>query len=82
MAFRVGARGGDGLWLRIVSGQGEVARWTVDGDDFSAEWATSAEGDTWYRLDLLNPLEPEEEGDPSAVLMEAMTNPLYTRIAT
>ncbi len=82
VTFRVGARGGDGLWLRIVSGEGEVARWTVGGEDFSAEWTTPAEKDAWYRLDLLNPLEPGEEDDPSAVLMEAMTNPLYTRIAT
>ncbi len=81
VTFRVGARGGDGLWLRIVSGDGEVARWVVEGDDFSAEWATTIEKDGWYRLDLLNPLEPEEEDDPSAVLMEAMTNPLYTRTA-
>ena len=82
VTFRVGTQGGDGLWLRIVSGGGEMARWVVEGDDFGAEWATVAQANSWYRLDLLSPLEPEEEDDPSAVLMEAMTNPLYTQIAT
>ncbi len=80
LRFRVGAQGGDGLWLRIIANGREVARWIVKGDDFSAEWETPAMGDAWYRLDLLNPLEPEEEGDPSAVLMEAMTNPIYVRV--
>lgn len=75
--FRIGAEGGDGLWLRLVSGGREVARWVVQGDDFAAEWETRAAGDAWYRLDLLNPLAPEEEDDPSAVMMEAMTNPIY-----
>jgi hypothetical protein len=79
--FRVGAQGGDGLWLRIVSGEGEVARWVMEGDDFSTEWVTSVDEDGWYRLDLLNPLEPEEENDPSAVLMEAMTNPIYIQLS-
>lgn len=77
VVFRIGAEVGDGLWLRIVSGGREVARWVVEGDDFSAEWETRASGGAWFRLDLLNPLEPEEEGDPSAVLIEAMTNPIY-----
>lgn len=77
LRFRVGAEGGNRLWLRLVSGGREVARWVVQGDDFAAEWETASVGDAWYRLDLLNPLEPHEEGDPSAVMMEAMTNPLY-----
>jgi hypothetical protein len=80
LRFRVGAEGGDGLWLRMVSGGREVARWVVQGDDFSAEWETPASGDAWYRLDLLNPLEPHEEGDPTAVMMEAMTNPVYALV--
>lgn len=77
VTFRVGAEGGDGLWLRIVSNGREVARWVVDSEDFSAEWSTPAKADAWYRLDLLNPLEPEEETEPSAVMMEAITNPVY-----
>lgn len=80
VTFHVGAQGGDGLWLRIVSGGREVARWVVRGDDFAAEWETPAVANTWFRLDLLNPLEPEEEGEPSAVMMEAMTNPIYVNL--
>jgi len=80
IVFRVGAEGGDGLWLRIIANGREAVRWVVEGDDFAAEWRTHADSDAWYRLDLLNPLEPEEESDPSAVLMEAMTNPIYTHI--
>ncbi len=76
--FHIGAQGGDGLWLRIVSDGREMARWTVQGDDFAAEWQTTAH-DAWFRLDLLNPLEPEEECEPSAVMMEAMTNPIDIR---
>lgn len=77
VTFHVGAAGGSGLWLRIVSNGREAARWVVDSDDFSAEWAAPAGGNAWYRLDLLNPLEPEEENEPAAVMMEAMTNPVY-----
>jgi predicted metal-dependent phosphoesterase TrpH len=79
VTFYAEAQGGNGLWLRLASQAGEVKRWEVSGDDFAAEWSVAVTEDTWVRADLIYPLEPDEESEPSAVMAEALTNPIYLR---
>jgi hypothetical protein len=60
--------GGKGLVLRIVSDEG-VESVPVESDDFAHCWQAGPKGDTFYRLELVEPT--------SALVRRALSNPIY-----
>ena len=73
--------GGRGLVLRIVSGEG-VKRLPVESDDFVHRWQAKPKGDTFYRLELVEPSGGKVAHNPAAMVRRALTNPIYVAIAT
>ena len=73
--------GGRGLVLRIVSGEG-VKRLPVESDDFVHRWQAKPKGDTFYRLELVEPSGGKVAQNPAAMVRRALTNPIYVAIAT
>lgn len=63
--------GGRDLVLRIVSGEGVSVR-PVEGQDFTHRWRVRPVGDTFYRVEVVEP------GWPHAP-MRALSNPVYVR---
>ena len=73
--------GGRGLVLRIVSGQ-EVESIPVENNDFTHCWQARPKGDTFYRLELVEPGGGEAARDPAAMVRRALSNPIYVTTAT
>jgi len=73
--------GGRRLVLRIVSGEG-VKSVPVESDDFVHRWQAGPKGDTFYRLELVEPGEGEVAHNPAALVRRALSNPIYVTIAT
>ena len=72
--------GGRGLVLRIVSGEG-VENVPVDNDDFAHRWQARPEGETFYRLELVEPGSGKVSRDLAALVRRALSNPIYVTIA-
>lgn len=72
--------GGKGLVLRIVSGEG-VKNVPVESDDFTHCWQAKPKGDTFYRLELVEPSAGKVGRNPAALLRRALSNPIYVTIA-
>jgi len=77
-AVRLRARvvGGKGLTLRIVSPSGAVSV-SVDNDDFRHRWESRPDGDTFYRLELVDRWCDETTPDSATMLRHALSNPIY-----
>lgn len=73
--------GGRGLVLRIVSGE-EVKTVPVESDDFTHRWQAKPKGDTFYRLELVEPSGGEVGRNLAALVRRALSNPIYVTIAT
>jgi len=72
--------GGRGLVLRIVSGDG-VKRVPVESDDFTHRWQARPKGDTFYRLELVEPCGAKAARNPATLVRRALSNPIYVTIA-
>jgi hypothetical protein len=81
MMLRAQVVGGRGLVLRIVSGE-RVKRVPVESDDFAHRWQARPKGDTFYRLELVEPSGGKAARNPAAMVRRALTNPIYVAIAT
>ena len=81
MMLRAQVVGGRGLVLRIVSGEG-VKRVPVESDDFAHRWQARPKGDTFYRLELVEPSGGKVARNPAAMVRRALSNPIYVAIAT
>ena len=73
--------GGRGLVLRIVSSDG-VKRVSVESDDFAHCWQARPKGDTFYRLELVEPSGRKVARNPARLVRRALSNPIYVTIAT
>jgi len=80
MMLRAQVVGGRGLVLRIVSGDG-VKRVPVESDDFTHRWQARPKGDTFYRLELVEPCGAKAARNPAALVRRALSNPIYVTIA-
>jgi predicted metal-dependent phosphoesterase TrpH len=72
--------GGRGLVLRIVSGEG-VESVPVESDDFAHRWQVRPKGDTFYRLELVEPGGAKAGLNPAALVRRALSNPIYVTMA-
>lgn len=73
-------QGGDGLSLRLVGPQGVMAELAIVGDDFAFEHALAARTATYVRVEVAEPLEPEEAAEPAALMLQALSNPIYIQV--
>ncbi len=80
MMLRAQVVGGRGLVLRIVSGEG-VKSVPVESDDFAYRWQARPKGDTFYRLELVEPGGAKVARNPAALVRRALSNPIYVTIA-
>jgi hypothetical protein len=71
--LRCQVEGAAGCRLRIPSGEG-ASIVTVAGDDFTYEWITQIDGDTFFRAEVTH------EPDPSRVAVRALSNPIYVLV--
>jgi hypothetical protein len=81
LSFSCQVRGAESGWLvRVVNRQGEVACVPVEGDGWVYTWQVEAEKDDYYRLEVIEPPMEPLEGDPSALVAFALSNPIYVRL--
>lgn len=71
-------RGGAGNVLRLVSAQ-EVHEAAITKDDFTYERRGVVSGDTYWRVEVIEPPEAPLEEEPAALMAKALGNPIYVR---
>lgn len=76
--LRCRVRGADGCLLRLVSAR-RVLEFGVEGDDFVHEFQVQADGDGYFRPEVIDPPEAPLEEEPAALLARALGNPVYLR---
>lgn len=89
LTVRAEVLGGSGLLLRLVTQEGVVHAAPVLSDDFRAEYIWSEAGNlalkgpAYIRAEVIRDVGPDVDlaAEPSALWMEAMTNPIYVRPA-
>lgn len=85
LTVRADVRGASGLVLRLVTQEGVAHSAPILSDDFRAEYiwteagGQAASGPTYIRAEIIRDPGSDVDlaGDPSALWMEAMSNPLY-----
>ena len=78
--FHGRVRGASGLVLRLVSTKGIVAELPIDQDDFCFEHTLKTRVPTYLRAEVAEPLAPEEANEPAALMLRAMSNPIYVQV--
>jgi hypothetical protein len=73
-------RGGAGLVLRLVGDRGTVAEMPVDEDDFAFEHTVKWHLPAYLRAEVAEPLAPEDVNEPAALMLQAMSNPIYLQV--
>ena len=73
--------GGDGMMLRLVSAQGEAGMAQISGDEFRYEHTMAVKGADYLRAEIIAPPEADLSTEPAALWLEALSNPIYFRIA-
>jgi len=63
--------------LRLVGPHGILAQIPIEGDDQRFEHALLPEGSTYVRAELAEPVDPADAGEPAALFMQALGNPIY-----
>jgi len=73
--------GGDGMMLRLISAQGEAGMAQISGDEFRYEHTMAVKGADYLRAEIIAPPEADLSTEPAALWLEALSNPIYFRIA-
>jgi len=73
----IGAEGGI---LRLISGAGVVTELDIDAPTFAWETAVTVTRDTYYRVEAIEPPEIPLDEEPAALMIVALTNPVYVRL--
>jgi len=50
-------------------------------DDFAHEFVVRPAAAGYYRLEVIQPPEDDLEKEPSVLMVDALTNPIYVRLA-
>jgi len=80
--FSIKVTGAGGMMLRFVAAQGEVALVGVEDDDFTYGYALKVSGTNYLRVEVIAPPEADLKTEPAALWVEALSNPIYLRIAS
>jgi hypothetical protein len=78
LRLRCRVQGGAGNLLRLVSAQGIHQAEVVD-DDFTYEGRVVVAGDTFWRAEVIEPPEAPLDEEPAALMVKALSNPIYVR---
>jgi len=71
---------GGGLVLRLVGPKGIIAHVPIDGDDLTLEQTLTSRVSTHVRAEVAEPLAPEEAHEPAALMLRALSNPIYVQV--
>ena len=80
--FSIKVTGAGGMMLRFVAAQGELALVGVENDDFTCGYALKVSDTNYLRVEVIAPPEADLKTEPAALWMEALSNPIYLRIAS
>ncbi|MBM3136180.1 MAG: PHP domain-containing protein, partial [Chloroflexi bacterium] len=67
--------------LRLISAQGVLALVEIPSDDFVHEFVVTPAAAGYYRLEVIQPPEDDLDKEPSVLMVDALTNPIYVRLA-
>jgi len=67
--------------LRLISAQGVLALVEITADDFVHEFVVTPAAAGYYRLEVIQPPEDDLDKEPSVLMVDALTNPIYVRLA-
>jgi len=73
-------QGGGGLVLRLLGPKGALAQAPIVSDDFTFEHTLSSRASTYVRAEVAQPLDPAEAHEPAALMLEALSNPIYIQV--
>ncbi len=73
-------RGARGQVLRLVGAQGILAMVPIAGDDFRFEHTLEPRAPGYVRAEVTEPLAPEDAGEPAALMVQALGNPIYLQV--
>lgn len=76
LPLRCRVQGADGSLLRLVTDK-ETQQMPIAGDDFTHQWEVMGEDYLYVRAEVIEPPEVNLEEVPEALMMKAMTNPIY-----
>jgi len=80
--FSIKASGADGMMLRLVEAQGELALIGIDDDEYTYGYALKVNDTNYLRVEVIAPPEADLKTEPAALWVEALSNPIYLRIAS
>jgi len=72
--------GAEGCILRLVSDAGIVMERDIDAPSFAWERDVTVTRNTYYRVEAMAPPEVPLDEEPAALMIVALTNPVYVRI--
>ena len=67
--------------LRLLSAQGALALVQITSDDFTHELAVTPEAAGYYYPQIIQPPEDDLDKEPSVLMVDALANPIYVRLA-
>ncbi len=68
--------GANGCLLRLVSARRALEA-SVNSNDFVQEWTVEPAGDLYFRVEVIDPPEAPLDEEPSALMAQALSNPIY-----
>ncbi len=72
--------GAEGCILRLISDVGVVQEMDIGAPDLAWETTATVTRDTYYRVEVMEPPEVPLDEEPAALMLRALTNPIYVRI--
>jgi hypothetical protein len=80
LTCRIDSKGNDatGNILRLVSAS-ETLEAAITGDDFCHEWQVAVTGPTYWRAEVIEPPQLPLDENPSALVVKALSNPIYAK---
>ncbi len=75
--LRARVQGAAGMELRLVGSRGVLAKVPIDRDDFAFEHAFTSRVSSYVRPEVSLPVDPEDAGEPAALMMQALGNPIF-----
>jgi hypothetical protein len=73
----------EGTVLRVVGREGELRRGAIAGDDWTTSWTATewtSGHDDYVRLEVIDPPSASLEQDPGALMVHALSNPIYIAV--
>ena len=81
LTLQARVQGARGDLVRLVSAQGVLALVEITADDFAHEFVVTPAAAGYYRLEVIQPPEADLDKEPSVLMVDALTNPIYVRLA-